>query len=220
MPSANPRHPAQFLPPSGTAATILRRLRHGPATVADLVDHTGLSPNGVRLQLGALERERWVRRAGVRHAGAAGKPAIVYELDPAAEARFSAAYLPLLLALVRVLRDRATPADRQEVYHLVGAELARSLPRPRPGEDFAARVEAAAVVLEGLGGMVQAELDGGRATLRGTGCPVGEAVAVDPCVCRATAELVSLVAGATVVDRCEREGAPRCRFEIASEPAA
>jgi predicted ArsR family transcriptional regulator len=69
-------------------------------------------------------------------------------------------------------------------------------------------------VLEGIGGAAGAEREGDRIVIRSGACPLAEAVSVHPEVCRLAESLVSEIVKAPVTERCEREGAPRCRFEI------
>ncbi len=76
------------------------------------------------------------------------------------------------------------------------------------------RVQGALEVLEGIGGAAFAEREGEKIVIRSGGCPLAEAVSVHPEVCRLAESLVSEIVKAHVTEHCEREGAPRCRFEI------
>src|SRR5262245_32528037 len=116
--------------PDDEAATrerILALLRRGPATVADLCRGVDVTPNSVRVQLGRLERDGLVRRAGVQRR--LRKPAFLYALSPEAERGFSKAYIPFLASLLDVVRDRLGPDATADVLREVGRRLAAARPR-------------------------------------------------------------------------------------------
>jgi predicted ArsR family transcriptional regulator len=96
----------------------------------------------------------------------------------------------------------------------VGARLAAAF--PRASGDLYARAEAAVAVLGELGGIAEARVDGGMASIRGFGCPLREAVDGNPEVCRIAAALLSEVVGYEVTECCDRGDAPSCRFTFAA----
>jgi predicted ArsR family transcriptional regulator len=80
------------------------------------------------------------------------------------------------------------------------------------------RVQRAASALEDLGGIVEIEEDRaprGKVQLRGYSCPLASAAASHPEVCRLIESFLAEVVGAPVKECCEREGRPRCCFEMA-----
>ena len=86
--------------PSNPAVTpardrIVEALRWGALTVEELASRVQLTPNGVRAQLSALQRDGMVHSLGVRPSGEAGKPPVLYGLTPAAHESLSQAYPPL-----------------------------------------------------------------------------------------------------------------------------
>src|ERR1043166_3503397 len=89
-----------------TRGRIVELLRRLARTVDELAAELGVTDNAVRLHLGALERDGVVRSRGGRREGAVGKPATIYEIDPAADPIFSNAYLPFLSTLLASLGDR------------------------------------------------------------------------------------------------------------------
>ena len=54
----------------------------------------------------------------------------------------------------------------------------------------------------------------GKIVIRGNGCPLAAAVNVHPEVCRLAETLVGEIVKAPVVEKCDRESRPQCRFEI------
>ena len=200
-----------------TRGRVVARLRRGPATVEELAKELKLTDNAIRLHLTALERDGMVRMSGVRRMPSAGKPASIYELQPAAEVALSRAYAPVLEALVEVLAADLSPALLRRYLRAVGKKLAATAGGKASG-DLATRARAAASILESLGGEIDVETKRGEATLRGVACPLAAAVGKDPNVCCAVETLVGEVTGGSVTEHCDRTGRPRCCFTI--KPAA
>jgi len=72
-------------------------------------------------------------------------------------------------------------------------------------------------VLEDLGGIVEIEEDTtprAKVRLRGYSCPLTSVAASHPEVCRLIEAFLAEVVGAPVKECCDREGRPRCCFEI------
>lgn len=197
-----------------TRGRIVTLLRRGASTVEELASALGLSDNAVRSHLSTLERDALVRQQGVRRGAGAGKPATVYEIHPDAEAGFSRAYAPVLLAVLDVLATRA-PADLgPDVMQAVGQRLARALGYPAHAAATAG-VQAAIDALTILGGEARAETDADRVIIRGCGaCPLGDAVSQHPGLCRAVESLLGEVAGTRVTSVCDHSARPRCAFEV------
>src|SRR5207237_1286474 len=94
-----------------TRGRIVTLLQHSALTVDDLASELGLTANGVRAHLTAMERDGVVQRSGTR-AGTT-RPSIVYTLAPEVEQLLSRAYIPLLTQLVRVFADEL-PAKQMD----------------------------------------------------------------------------------------------------------
>lgn len=196
-----------------TRGQIVTLLRRGTHTVEEMASALRLTDNAVRNHLAALERDGIVRAEGVRRGSGAGKPAVLYELNPDAAPLLSRAYPPVLSTVLDVMVDEL-PAERSEsMLREVGRRLARRLGGRAQGT-VQARVRAAAGVLEALGGDVQVAGAKGASTIEGSGCPLSTVVCHRPEVCKAVEALLAEVAGAPVHTRCEHGDRPRCRFEV------
>ena len=95
----------------------------------------------------------------------------------------------------------------------VGRAVAAGSPAGQ-NADLASRVQTALKVLEALGGSADVEQHDDKIVIRGNGCPLAAAVSVHPEVCRLAETLVAEIVKAPVHEYCERDGRPRCRFEI------
>ena len=199
----------------GQMVTLLRR---SGRTVDELAQELDLTDNGVRAHLATLERDGIVRQWGsVRRGSGGGKPAYVYELTPKAEDLFPKAYEPTLHQLLDVLAERLGPDETEALLRAAGHRMAEGWSLP-PG-DVRARLEAAADVLNELGGLAELEERDGTLVIRGYSCPLVAVVPDHPEVCRMAETLVTELAGVPVQERCDRGERPRCCFEVATRRA-
>lgn len=197
---------------SSTRGRVLSLLRLGPRTVAELAKSIGLTDNGVRTHLAALERDGLIRQEGSRPTG--GKPSFVYELTPDAEALFPKGYASILSEVLAYVREREGSAGLERFLRGVAQRAAEKLPHGNGG-DLRARVEVAAAVLNELGGLTEVVQDDGTLQIRGYSCPLSSVVQENPETCALAEELVRVVTGGQVKECCDRGATPRCAFQIA-----
>jgi predicted ArsR family transcriptional regulator len=197
-----------------TRGRVVTQLRRGPSAVEELARGLGLTDNAIRAHLATLERDGLVRQAGTRRGPGAGKPAVIYELAPDAEARFSRAYAPVLTALLEELTARLPPKQTETLLLTVGRRLGARAPR-RTGT-LEERVRDAVGLLNELGGDASVESGPSGLRIRGCGCPLSAAVARRPEACRAVEGLLSEIIGVPVVQCCKHGPRPQCCFTIPS----
>ena len=205
------RRPARSTVGDRTKGRLLALLREGPWTVDDLARELGLTDNAVRFHLDALEKAGTVEKSGVRRLGV-GQPAVLYALSRSGDEAFSKAYAPVLIATLAELRERMTPTELMRLLKRIGRRLARGA--GSSGGSLAARTNHASQLLNDLGGVTVVEKKPDGYTIVGRACPLARAVEEDHCVCAAVTSLVADVVGAEVVERCDRSGRPKCRFDI------
>jgi predicted ArsR family transcriptional regulator len=192
----------------GRVVSLLRRASH---TAEELAQKLGLTDNAVRAHLATLERDGLVRQTGLRRG--VSKPSFDYALTPEAEDLFPKAYGPVLRELLDVLSERVPPAVREDILREAGHRLAAA--HIAPQESPRARLERALALLTELGGLVELEERDGTPSIRGYNCPLAAAVPGHPDVCGLVETLLADVVGAPVRECCDRDGAPRCAFELA-----
>ena len=199
-----------------TRGQIVTMLRRSKCTVEDLARALDLTDNGVRAHLAVLERDGIVVQRGSlrRTRSGGGKPAYVYELTKEGEELFAKAYEPTLGRLLDVLCERLGLEESEALLRLVGHRMVEGKTVPTDGAR--ARLEAAAGVLNELGGLAELEERDGTLVIRGYSCPLGGVTPDHPEVCRMAEALVTEVAGVPVQEHCERGERPRCCFEVAS----
>ena len=201
-----------------TRGRIVTLLHRSPLTVDDLASALGLTANGVRAHLTAMQRDGLVERHGTRPGTT--RPSFVFALAPEVEQLLSRAYIPLLTQLVRVFANELPAKQMDSLLRRAGKALADDLSGSRPPSgSLQARVTLASRMLnEQLGALTHVEKNG-RYVIRGAGCPLSALTGKHPGVCRAMESLVSAVVGVRTRQCCERNGRPRCCFEISSGKA-
>ena len=191
-------------------------LRRSSLTANEIAAELGLTHNAVRGHLAALQRDNFVREGSLRRSGT--RPSMVYELVPRADSVLSRAYIPFVAQLLRVLGERMSKGELDELMQTVGRRLGAEWPRFRG--DFRERVEGTSALLEELGSLTEVEQWDGGYILRGYGCLLGEAVHGRPEVCQAMASLIAHLVEAPVRECCEHGEHPRCCFEISPPDAS
>lgn len=197
---------------SGTRGRILAALCGGERSAGELAAAMAITPSAVRVHMGELERDGLVTYERVIRG--VGKPVHRYRLTASGEGLISRAYLPLAAALLEVLTSRLPAEELEDMLREVAHRLADRWRKPE-GE-VAARVEAAAEMLEALGGIVEIDWGDGGATLLGRCCPVAAVAAAHPQICTAVETLLARHTGLGVRERCDRSGRPACRFDLMS----
>ena len=195
-----------------TRGRIVKSVRGARKTVNELSKELGLTDNAVRAHLLSLERDGLIKQSGIQRG--TRKPHFSYELTEEAEQLFPKAYDAILNQLIAALKGRLSPAALQEVLHEVGRSLAGSQGSARKNESLETRAGRALRALEAIGGSARVEKENGKLYIRSEGCPLAAAVAEHPEVCGLAENLVSEIIGMEVRERCDREGTPRCRFEV------
>jgi predicted ArsR family transcriptional regulator len=192
---------------------IVTLLQGTGLTADDIAAKLGLTRSAVRVQMTAMERDGVIRRVGKRPGTT--RPSHVFELTPEVEELLSKAYIPLLTHLVGVFAE-ALPAHQLEtLLRLTGKRLAGDLARGKPvAGPVKSRAGAASEMLnEHLGAMTRVEGNGGI-VIRGVGCPLAALTGKHRGVCLALETVVAEIVGVPVRECCERDGRPRCCFEI------
>lgn len=199
-----------------TRGRIVSLIRGSTKTVNELAAELGLTDNAVRAHLLSLERDGLIKQSGIQRGSR--KPHFAYELTDEADQLFPKAYDIALNQLIDVLKGRLTPPELENVLREVGRSLARAQGLNAENSDLDQRLQHGLKALEAIGGVAHVENVGGKCVIRSEGCPLAAAVAEHPEVCRLAETLLSEIIGTEVQERCNRDGTPRCRFEISSTP--
>lgn len=195
---------------ASTRGQIITLLRRSSRTVEELTQALDLTHTAVRAHLAALERDGLVQQRSERRGS--GKPSSVYDLTPAAEYLFPKSYDQLLDQLLDALGERMATDEVETLLREVGRRMAAQWKIP-PG-NLRVRLEAAAEVLNELGGSMERETVGETLCIRGYRCPFAAVVPGHPAICRLTETLLSELVGVPIQEHCERTGSVPCRFVV------
>jgi predicted ArsR family transcriptional regulator len=208
----------QFLESSrGRIVAILQR---EASTADEIAAELGVTAAGVRAHITAMQRDGIVRRTG-RRSGAT-RPSQMFELTPEMEQLLSGAYIPLLIELMGQCAARVKPNELRTLMKSTGRALASTFPRETAAEvPFPTQVQHVAARLNAqLGSTMKVERPNGHHILRGYGCPLAALTGSHPAVCLAIESLIAALLDANVRECCDREGRPRCCFEIAAKDSS
>ncbi len=195
-----------------TRGRIVELLQSGGSTADELASRLSVSRTAIRVQLTAMERDGVVVRTGTR-AGTT-RPSNVFELTPESSQFLSKAYLPLLSELVGELEKSLAVDQLQSLLRRVGKRLAHDLSGGKRAGDLRTRVMRASELMNTLFGARTRVESNGLYVIHGSGCPLAVVTSTHPAVCVTVRTWLSEVIGAPVQECCERDGQPRCRFEI------
>ena len=199
-----------------TRGQIVTLLRSAPCTVEEMAGKLNLTDNAVRAHLSTLERDGLVRQSGLRRGPR--KPHFTYVLTEEADKLFPKAYDALLNQLIAVLKTRLEPAEIEEVLREAGRALAAEAAAGQSAS-LEGRVQTALKVLEAIGGAAEVKQHGDKMLIVSSGCPLAAAVSVHPEVCRLAETLIAEIVKVPVEERCDRNGRPKCIFEISYKEA-
>jgi predicted ArsR family transcriptional regulator len=195
-----------------TRGRIVSLMRGATKTVNELAEELELTDNAVRAHLLSLERDGLIRQSGLQRG--VRKPHFSYELTDEAEHLFPKAYDALLNQLIVVLKGRLTPKALKEVLRDVGRSLGRNQSAGAKSKDLETRIGKGLLALEAIGGAARVEKEGKKFFIKSGSCPLAASVLEHPEVCQLAESLLAEIIGATVREQCDREGSPKCAFEV------
>jgi|SRR5690606_25175862 len=192
-----------------TRGKIVLRLRNAQQTVNELAEYLKVSDNAVRAHLAGLERDGIVMQNGLVRGFR--KPHFVYGLTDEANRLFPKSYDSLLNRVLDQLKLRLSPAALKEILHDVGKSFGFGSEAKRSETE---RLDDAIDALAELGGAATIEKTDGHTYIRSEACPFGETVKEHPDVCHVAESMLTDIIGKPVTEKCDRTGAPKCRFEV------
>lgn len=195
-----------------TQSKLLGLLRRAPRTIGELARTLRLTDNAIRTHIAALSRDGLVDEAGAQR-DTGGKPARLYTLSRKGEELFPKAYAVALNGLVEEIARTQGWDQALELLRAVGTKAAAGIVSTG---SLDTRVDVALATLRGLGADIEPERSHDGWFLRGYACPLATVTAEHPQVCTLVAALVAEITGRPVTECCEREGRPRCRFQVSA----
>ncbi|WP_422928373.1 helix-turn-helix transcriptional regulator [Singulisphaera sp. PoT] len=194
----------------------------GPRTTAELGKAAGVTGEAARQQLARLERDGLVSSSS--EARGVGRPAQVWNLTDAGNARFPDAHAELAAQLLRTIQAELGEAALARVLEARSAE-AKAAYRAMLGgaKDLGERVARLAEARTREGYMAEARSEGNEHILIENHCPICVAATTFEGFCRSELDLFRDVLGpSAAVERTEHivSGDRRCVYEVSQVKAS
>ena len=197
-----------------TRGRIVALLRQGASTIDELAASLGITRNAVRAHITAMQSDGIIRRVGQRRG--ATRPSHLFELTGEVEQLLSRAYIPVMTQVIRVFANSLPAREVERLMRDAGKALGDELTRGKRSVSgtLKKRVMAASELLnQELGAVTHVESNG-RYRIVGAGCPLAALTGKHRAVCLAIESLLIEVLSAPVKECCDRNGPPRCCFEL------
>lgn len=222
--SASPVPPATGVTRTWQHAHELRRAivtelrRGGPASPDGLAERLGTSRAGIAQQLHVLEGDGLVTRQSVRHG--VGRPRHVYDVSPAAQGLFPAAYEGLAAGLIEAmdalggeeLLGQVFEARRRQLSDKLRSSLAE---RIAPDAPLVERVRELAVLQDQAGYLCNAEVDGDQLRITQHNCAIYQVASGSHLACDNEIKLFEEVLDADLVRETHiARGDRTCSYRI------
>ncbi len=197
----------------GVRADLLVALKKAqPLTAHELGEQFGLTANGLRRHLKALEEDGLVRyRREVRGVGA---PVFAYSLSPSGEALFPRSYLTVLATALSALRAQAGDAGVEAVLEAEWMRLADEAVPVLESLPLDERIALVAELLTAKGYMAE-PVSTPAFTLRIHNCAMREIAERFPEACAVEARFVERLLGVPLVRSAHRrDGCGHCEYGV------
>ena len=199
------------------AERLLKLLKtRGPQTLAELGCEAGVCGEAVRQQLNRLAAEGLV--VATAQPRGVGRPAQVWRLTPAANARFPDAHAELSAQLILLIRSQLGEETLDQLLQCRAAESRATYASVLEGSaDLGEKVKRLADARTREGYMAEVKRDGDAYLLVENHCPIGVAASACQSFCKTELETFRAVLGPDVkVERKEHivSGDRRCAYRI------
>lgn len=198
---------------SETRGKLIRLLRSGGRTVADLASDLSVGKNAVRAHLAHLEKAGIVKldapRPGVR------KPHKVFRLTKKGEQSLECGHEAVLEKLLAILERHFSQRQRTKLFAEVGDAIGKDHMAAKPA-DPDERLHYAMSLLRELGGSPELAENEDGCTIRGATCPLASLVSQHPSACEIARQLIATITEVDVRQACSYEPRPQCCFIVPS----
>jgi len=192
---------------------IFELLNTEALTIAELVDHFGVTRGAIALHLNELEAAGLVERSLRQHAGKVGKPPAEYRAGVGLEDRKSLAYPVVAPTIIKVLGQNLSEEERAVLYAEIGKRLASHVDDTNLNT-LRDRVKAATNVADSLGAATYVEEVDAAIIVRSYTCPIASMVRHDRACCTIIQEYFAHATGHTCVQECQVGKRVVCQYRI------
>lgn len=197
-----------------TRENILRHLLAFPgSTINDLADAVGINAISVRHHLTSLQAEDLVTSAEERHG--VGRPRLIYSLTEKGIEGFPTSYIKLTQRLLRVIKEKFSDKEIQQIFHNIGEEIAEDQINDDHNQPLEKKLTALKSLLTQEGFIVEVSENDTTYTLTTLSCPYYRVGFDYPQICTIDYALISKYVSKPVkIEACIFEGEERCTFQI------
>ncbi|HSN17031.1 MAG TPA: DeoR family transcriptional regulator [Gammaproteobacteria bacterium] len=189
--------------------------RQGHATAGEVAAHLGITREGARQQLQALETEGWIARGPRSMADTPGRPAVSFQITPAGDHTFAKNYDALSLTLVDAVADQLGPEALVKLLASISDQQVRQWEPKLAGLDLPARIKALKGIYFEEDPHTSVRKDQKGYALVERNCPYLNVAMTRPQLCSVTVNTLTRLLGVKVV-REERfqDDDKRCVFRV------
>ncbi|MEO6908098.1 MAG: ArsR family transcriptional regulator, partial [Abditibacteriaceae bacterium] len=193
---------------SSTRGRIIVLLRSSNQTVTELAEALDVTDNAVRAHLATLERDGLVQQSGIK--AGTRKPHHEYELTDEAEQLFPKSLGLIFNQFLTVLGEQLSTEDAEELFAEVARRLASDTAEKVKSRSLEERAYAVVELVSSLGGLAMVKKCPDHFLIHGVSCPFADIACEHEQVCQMVAKLISEIAQAPVIERCNRGEKVQC----------
>lgn len=189
--------------------------RQGQATAGEVAEHLGVTREGARQQLQALEEEGWIARGPRHEPESPGRPAVSFHITPAGDHTFAKNYDMLSLTLVDAVADQLGPEALVKLLASISDQQVRQWEPKLAGLSLPERIKALKGIYFEEDPHTSVRKDQKGYALVERNCPYLNVAMSRPQLCSVTVNTLTRLLGVRVV-REERfqAGDKRCVFRV------
>lgn len=189
--------------------------RQGQATAGEVAEHLGITREGARQQLQALEEEGWIARGPRLGSETPGRPAVSFQITPAGDHSFAKSYDKLSLTLVDAVADQLGPEALLKLLAAISEQQVRQWEPKLAGLSLPERIKALKGIYFEDDPHTSVRKDQKGYALVERNCPYLNVAMTRPQLCSVTVNTLTRLLGVRVV-REERfqAGDKRCVFRV------
>ena len=189
--------------------------RRGQATAGELAKNLGMTREGARQQLQALETEGWLARAPHGVSESPGRPSVAYQITAAGDHTFTKLYDALSLTLVDAVAEQLGPEALLRLLDTLSEQQVRQWGPKLAGMTLPERIKALKGIYFEEDPYTSVRKDAHGYALVERNCPYLNVAMNRPQLCSITVNTLTRLLGVRVV-REERfqHGDKRCVFRV------
>lgn len=201
--------------PDSRRAVLQHLKREGAATAGELAGRLGMTREGARQWLQALEAEGAIARTTPRETGGAGRPAVSFALTPEGEHLFAKNYDSLAVSLVDAVADQLGQEALVKLLAAITEQQVKEWEPKLAGKSLPERIKALKGIYFEEDPHTSVRKDARGYVLIERNCPYLNVAMRRPHLCSVTVSTLTRLLGVRVVREARfQDGDRRCVFRV------